>query len=61
MISYPKKLMGETVGANSNLIVLTPAGIDVTKVFGTTELEAIFKNDNLRHSTHTKRTITSHL
>ena len=40
-----KKLMGETVGANSNLIVLAPAGIDGTKVFGATELDAIFKND----------------
>ena len=43
-----KKLMGETKGANSNLIVLTPAGIDDTKVFGATELEAIFKNDTFK-------------
>lgn len=39
-----KKLMGETKGANSNIIVLTPAGIDVTKVFATTELDQIFNN-----------------
>ena len=43
-----KKLMGETVGANSNLIVLTPAGIDGTKVFGTTELDVIFANDTFK-------------
>ena len=43
-----KKLMGETKGANSNLIVLTPAGIDGTKVFGATELETIFKNDTFK-------------
>lgn len=43
-----KKLMGETVGANSNLIVLAPAGIDGTKVFGVTELDVIFKNDTFK-------------
>ena len=39
-----KKLMGETKGANSNIIVLTPAGIDATKVFATTELDQFFAN-----------------
>ena len=43
-----RKLMGETKGANSNLIVLAPAGIDGTKVFGTTELDVIFANDTFK-------------
>ncbi len=43
-----KKLMGETVGANSNLIVLAPAGIDGAKVFGVTELDEIFQNDTFK-------------
>ena len=38
------KLMGETKGANSNLIVFVPEGVDPTKVFATTELDRIFAN-----------------
>ena len=38
------KLMGETKGANSNLIVFVPEGVDQTKVFASTELEQIFEN-----------------
>lgn len=38
------KFMGETVRANSNLILLSPAGIDTSKVFATTELDQIFGN-----------------
>lgn len=38
------KLMGETKGANSNLIVFVPEGVDQSKVFATTELDRIFAN-----------------
>lgn len=40
--------MGETKGANSNLIMFIPEGVDPTKVFATTELDAIFKNDTFK-------------
>ncbi len=43
------KLMGETVGASNNLIVFIPEGVDHTKVFATTELEYIFKNDTFQY------------
>ncbi len=39
------KLMGETQGASSNIIVLAPEGIKIEGVFADTEIKQIFEND----------------
>lgn len=43
------KLMGESTGISENLIVFAPEEISPSKVFGTTEVENIFKNNSIQY------------
>lgn len=43
------KLMGETVGASSNLIIFCPEEVDMTKVLPVTEMKNILANDTWQY------------